>query len=77
MSQSLPSFTPEFTIKTEGHSHAHFSGPRDPDSIKSLYEFLRRERWRGQLLISFAGNGGVTDIIFHEVRRATVEKSSQ
>lgn len=68
-------FSPEFTIRTEGHSHAHFSGPRDPDSIRALYEFLRREKWRGQLLISFAGNGGVTDIIFHEVRRATIEKS--
>ena len=68
-------FSPEFTIKTEGHSHAHFQGARDGDSMKALYEFIKREKWRGQLLISFAGNGGVTDIIFHEVRRATIEKT--
>ncbi len=68
-------FSPEFTIKTEGHSHAHFTGGRDGDSLKSLHEFIRREKWRGQLTISYAGNGGVTDVIFHEVRRATIDKS--
>ena len=68
-------FSPEFTTKMEGHSYAHFSGERDGDSVKSLHEFIKREKWRGQLTISYAGNGGVTDIIFHEVRRATLDKS--
>jgi len=70
----LNGYAPEFSIKMEGRSYAHFTGQRDAETIKKLYEFLKRENWRGRLMIHFAGNGGVTDVIFEEVKKMTIEK---
>lgn len=70
----MSAMNPEFNIKMEGRSYAHFTGPRDPETMKGLYEFLKREKWRGSLTIHFAGNGGVTDVIFEEVKKMSVEK---
>lgn len=64
-------FTPEFSLKMEGRCYARYLGPKDPDSIRELYDFLRREKWRGQLQINMVGNGGVNDIVFDEVRKIT------
>ena len=64
-------FSPEFNIKMEGHAFAHFQGPRDSESIKHLLEFIKTEKWRGILRITFVGNGGVNDVIFEEVKRIT------
>jgi len=67
-------FAPEFETKMEGRAYAHFRGSRDAESIKKLFEFLKREKWRGSLMVHFAGNGGVTDVIFEEVKKMSVEK---
>lgn len=62
------SFDPKFDIKMQGRAIARYLGPRDPESVRSLFEWCKRERVRGQLQINF-NQGGVTDIILDEVRR--------
>lgn len=69
-----PSLKPDFTVKTEGRAYAHFKGPHTSDSIKHLADFLRAEKWTGSLKLHLS-QGGVTDAIFEEVKRATVEKT--
>ena len=65
---------PDFTTKLEGRAYAHFKGPHSPDSLRTLCAFLRAEKWTGSLMIHFS-QGGITDAIFEEVKRATAEKS--
>jgi len=65
----LDGFKPEFDVKLQGHAVAKYLGPKDAISIAKLFEYLRTDRWRGQLVINFPGNSGVNDIIFTEVRR--------
>lgn len=67
-------FNPEFSIRMEGRAYARYLGPRDPNSIRDLFEWCKREKVRGQLQINFTGNGGVTDIILDEKRRMTETK---
>lgn len=65
---------PDFTAKFEGRAYAHFKGPHNPDSTKRLVEFLKAEKWTGSLMVHFS-QGGITDAIFEEIKRATPEKS--
>ena len=65
---------PDFTAKYEGRAYAHFKGPHNPDSIKRIVAFLKAEKWTGSLRAGF-NQGGITDAIFEEVKRATPEKS--
>ena len=62
---------PEYSTKMEARAFTHFKGLRDPESIKLLIEWLKREEWRGILRVTFVGNGGINDTIFEEVRRIT------
>jgi len=71
-----PPFTPEFNVKMEGHAFAHFTGERDPETIKKLYAYLRANNWKGCLKIHFPGNGGVTDVMFEEIKKMTVDKQT-
>lgn len=64
---------PDFTTKFEGRAYAHFKGPHNPESVKALTEFLRAHKWTGSLMIHFS-QGGITDSIFEEVKRATRDK---
>lgn len=62
--------TEQFVIHERGkHTLARYTGPRDPESIHSLYIYLRQQQWRGMLNINFTGNGGVTDITFTDDKR--------
>jgi hypothetical protein len=65
-------FKPEFDVKTQGHAIAKYLGPKDDASLAQLLAFFRKEKWRGQLVLNYPGNGGMNDIVFTEVRRATV-----
>lgn len=67
---------PQFEVKLQGHAIARYLGEKDDASLSALLRFFRREKWRGQLVINWPGNGGVNDIVFTEVRRATAEKTS-
>ena len=70
----MASFNPEFSIRMEGRAYARYLGPRDPESIRELFLWCKREKVRGQLQINFTGNGGVTDIILDEKRRMSEDK---
>ena len=73
----LDGFKPEFDVRLQGHAVAKYLGPKDAISIAKLYEFFRREKWRGQLIMNFPGNGGVNgDIIFTEVRRMSESETN-
>ena len=72
-------FKPEFDVKLQGHAIAKWNGEKDESTIAKLFAFFRREKWRGQFVINFPGNGGVNDVTFTEVRRMTesAEKDSE
>ena len=65
----------QMEMKMEGHCRARWTGSKDVKTIAELFEFYRTEGWRGQWVINFPGNGGVTEIIFTEVRRASHENT--
>ena len=65
-------FNPEFDIKLRGHAIARYRGPKD--DVGKLHEFFRHEKWRGQMIVNYPGNGGVNDIIFDEIRNMSEEK---
>lgn len=65
---------PEFDIKLQGRAIARYKGPKDHQSVNRLIDFFRKEQWRGKLTMDFTGNGGISDIVFDEVRRATEER---
>lgn len=64
-------FDPEFDVKLQGHAIAKYLGDKSAANVAQLYQFFREKKWRGKLEINFPGNGGVNDIVFTEVRRAT------
>ena len=66
----------QFEIKREDQAIARWTGPKDDATLVQLLDLFRKERWRGQLSISYAGNGGVSDIVFTErkARRLIEEK---
>lgn len=66
----MSQFDPKFSIKMQGRAIARYLGPRDPESIRELFLWCKRERVLGQLQINFS-QGGVTDIVLDEVRRMT------
>lgn len=61
---------PDFSTKIVAHAYAHFRGPHNPESSKRLVEFLRTHKWTGSLMLHFS-QGGITDAIFEEVKRAS------
>lgn len=61
----------QFKVKLQGHAIATWEGPKDTDTLSKLLELIRTEKWRGQLQVNYAGNGGITQIVFTEVRRMT------
>lgn len=72
----MSKFIPEYTLKMEGRALATFSGPKTAEHLSRIFEFVRLEKWRGQLRVDFGGNGGVSNITFDEVRRITRESES-
>lgn len=63
----MSDFTPQF--ETKAHAIARFLGPRDQGTVVNLLQFVIHEKWRGQLVINFTGNGGIQDVVFSEVKR--------
>ncbi len=61
-----PSFKPEFTIKATGHVVAEFTCDRTSANIAHIFDWIRREKWKGCLQINFPGNGGVNNVVFAE-----------
>jgi hypothetical protein len=61
---------PEFTARLEGRAYAHFKGPHTPASLSFLCEYLKHEKWLGNLRVHFQ-NGGITDVVFEEIKKAT------
>lgn len=68
----MATFNPEFHIRLEGRAIARYLGPRDPESVRDLFLWCKKEKVRGQLQINFS-QGGVTDIVLDEKRRMTEE----
>jgi hypothetical protein len=64
-------FKPEFDIKMQGHAIATWTGAKDHETIRKLFEFFRINKWRGKFEVNFPGNGGVNTVQFTEVRRMT------
>jgi len=66
----------QFEVKREDQAIARWIGPKDDTTIAQLLDLFRREKWKGQLAISYSGNGGVSDIVFTErkSRRMLEEK---
>ena len=66
----------QFEIKREDQAIARWTGPKDDETLAQLLELFRREKWRGQLVVNYSGNGGVSDIVFTErkLRRLIEEK---
>jgi hypothetical protein len=56
----------QFEVKREDQAIAKWTGPKDEATLAQLIALFIREKWRGQFVISFPGNGGVNDVIFTE-----------
>lgn len=65
----IPFDSKQFEVKLQGHAIATWTGPKDDATLARLLELIRREKWRGQLQVNYSGNGGVSTVIFTEVRR--------
>lgn len=66
----MSEYVPLFDVKLQGHAIATYKGPTDAASMGKLWDYLRKQGWRGQLVCNFPGNGGIQNVIFTEVRRA-------
>jgi hypothetical protein len=66
--------TKQFSVRLQGHAIATWLGPRDNATIGRVLDLIRREKWKGQLQVDFGGDGGVSSIIFTEVRRMVETK---
>lgn len=63
----MPPFnSKQFEIKREDQAIAKWTGPKDDETLAQLLALFRRERWRGQLVINYPGNGGINDVVFTE-----------
>lgn len=67
-------FKPEFDIKSMGHITAEYKGAKTPENMARLYEWIRKEKWRGCLQINFVGNGGVNSIVFAETPKRLLDE---
>ena len=56
----------QFDIKREDQAIATWTGPKDDATLAELLTVFRQEKWRGQFVISYSGNGGVTSVVFTE-----------
>ena len=54
---------PDFDIKMEGIATSTFS-PRA--ALDELSTWLRHNKWRGELRVTYPGNGGVSSVSFTE-----------
>lgn len=64
----------QFDVKLEGRAIATWRGPKDDATLTQLLALVRREKWKGDLRISYAGNGGVSNVVFDEMKRITETK---
>jgi hypothetical protein len=64
----------QFEIKREDQAIAKWVGPKDDATLCQLLELFRDEHWRGELVISYPGNGGVSNVIFTERKMRRAEK---
>lgn len=55
--------TPNFDTRMEAVATSQFSGK---ESLDMLTTWLRLNKWRGELRITFPGNGGVSSVCFTE-----------
>lgn len=59
-------FKPQFTIKATGQVIAEFSNISTASQVAQVFEWVRKEQWKGCLQIHFPGNGGVQGVKFAE-----------
>lgn len=67
-------FDPQFTVKMEGRAISEFSTRED---LTTLAGWLKHNKWRGELKLQFAGNGGITSVVFEEKKRMTDDSLTQ
>lgn len=63
----MPQFdSKQFEIKRSDMAVGTWKGPKDTDTLANLIKLFREEKWRGQFVVNFPGNGGVNDVVFTE-----------
>lgn len=67
----------QFEIKREDQAIAKWTGPKDDATLAQLLNLFRTEKWRGQLTISYTGNGGISDIVFTERKMRRVAEDPE
>ena len=67
----------QFEIKREDQAIAKWTGPKDDATLTQLLNLFRAEKWKGQLVVSYSGNGGVSDVIFTERKTRRVTESAE
>ncbi len=61
----------QLDFKMDARCVSRWKGAKDSKTIAELFDYFRTEGWRGEMRIGFPGNGGVSEVLFDEVRRAT------
>jgi hypothetical protein len=66
----------QFEIKREDQAVATWKGPKDSGTISQLLALFLREKWKGEFIVSFPGNGGIGNVVFTErkVRRIAEDR---
>lgn len=75
----MSEFKPIFTVKATGHVVAEFTCDRTSTNLAKIFDWIKKEQWRGCLQVHFPGNGGVNSVLFAESPkplRETIEISS-
>jgi hypothetical protein len=71
----VPEFnSKQFVIKREDMAIAQWRGPKDDETLAQLLSLFRREKWRGQFVVNYVGNGGVNDVIFTEHKQRSLSE---
>lgn len=55
---------PQYDIKYEGHARSKFK--IDKSEVGALNAFMLEKKWKGELTITYPGNGGISLIVFDE-----------
>lgn len=71
MSLDNPVPDPKFTTRMEGTATSAFP---IKTSLDELSTWLRHNNWRGDLRISYAGNGGISSVTF--IERITITEDA-
>ena len=67
----------QFEVKREDQAIARWIGPKDDETIAQLLDLFRREKWKGQLVISMPEMVVVSDVVFTDARCAGSWKTKE